>query len=365
MAAVARSHTSFARVAPDASWSDVGCPRSEELRLAYIHLRHDVRRAGLLDRAYGYYALVAARSLVMLGAALALVVALPPTAPNLVLESVLLGFAFGQVALLGHDAGHLSVFRHARANWWLGELCFGFVTGIGFAHWRHDHNLHHGRPNLTGSDPALETGGLLAFTEEQARSRRGWATLITRYQAATYVIGVSLLAFTFQINGWRYALGRLHGRPRLAEVLILAAGRFAFAAPFLMLGPRWAVVWIGAQLLGGAYQGLIVAPNHKGMPVLDTSEGLSFVEQQMMTTRNVRPGRIADFVFGGLNYQLEHHLFPTMPRCRLGRARGLVQEFCRAQRLPYDERSAVDSYWTVLTEFNRIGRLAGHRAPLT
>src|ERR671912_590009 len=82
------------------------------------------------------------------------------------------------------------------------------------------------------------------------------------------------------------------------------------------------------------YLGCSFAPNHKGMPTLTEADQLDFLRRQVLTSRNVRGSRFVDFLLGGLNYQIEHHLFPNMPRPNLRHAQPLVREFCRRHDLP-------------------------------
>src|SRR5205085_5372452 len=86
------------------------------------------------------------------------------------------------------------------------------------------------------------------------------------------------------------------------------------------------------------------APNHKGMPIIETATASSFARRQVVTARNVRGGWFTDFMLGGLNYQIEHHLFPSMPRSNLRRVQGLVRDFCAATDLGYSEESFVGSF---------------------
>ena len=79
------------------------------------------------------------------------------------------------------------------------------------------------------------------------------------------------------------------------------------------------------QGLFGLYLGCSFAPNHKGMPTLTEADRLDFLRRQVLTSRNVRGGCLVDFVLGGLNYQIEHHLFPSMPRPNLRHAQPIVR----------------------------------------
>jgi fatty acid desaturase len=67
---------------------------------------------------------------------------------------------------------------------------------------------------------------------------------------------------------------------------------------------------------------------------------------------------LTDFVFGGLNYQIEHHLFPTMPRVHFGRARAIVKPFCEQNGLAYCEMGAFASYRLVVSELRRVSALS-------
>ena len=103
--------------------------------------------------------------------------------------------------------------------------------------------------------------------------------------------------------------------------------------------------------MGGTF-----APNHKGMPVFDKDSGMDFFRLQVLTSRNVKPHPITDLVYGGLNYQIEHHLFPNMPRNNLRKAQKIVREFCQEKSITYHETSVIGSNWEILTYLHRMSR---------
>jgi len=109
------------------------------------------------------------------------------------------------------------------------------------------------------------------------------------------------------------------------------------------------------QVIFGLYMGLVFAPNHKGMPMIENGVQLDFLQKQVITARNIKPGPITDWVYGGLNYQIEHHLFPSMPRNRLKDARAIVKPFCRAHGIPYAETGPFRSYLEILRYLDEIG----------
>jgi fatty acid desaturase len=91
------------------------------------------------------------------------------------------------------------------------------------------------------------------------------------------------------------------------------------------------------------------------MPMLAADEKLDFLHAQVLTARNVRGGRVTDFVLGGLNYQIEHHLFPSMPRPNLRRVQPMVAAFCARKSVQYTETSLIDSYRQALGHLHRVG----------
>jgi fatty acid desaturase len=126
---------------------------------------------------------------------------------------------------------------------------------------------------------------------------------------------------------------------------------------FLVLPPVKAVVFIAVQqALFGLYLGMSFAPNHKGMPILDAGDQTDFLRRQVLTSRNVRGGWLTDAALGGLNYQIEHHLFPSMPRPNLRHAQGMVREFCHQHGLPYSQASLAGSFAQALHHLHSVGR---------
>jgi fatty acid desaturase len=92
------------------------------------------------------------------------------------------------------------------------------------------------------------------------------------------------------------------------------------------------------------------------MPVLSEQDNLDFLRRQVLTSRNVSGGRLTETMLGGLNYQIEHHLFPSMPRPSLRRCRILVRAFCAQTGLLYCETGLVSSYSQVLRHLHAAGQ---------
>jgi fatty acid desaturase len=304
----------------------------------YAELRHAIVDAGLLRRAYGYYAWRTVLSFLLLGAALGAAYTLPVGPGALVLNAILVGFGSVQVGLIGHDAGHLAVLQRRRTNLALGWVCWSVALGVSFWYWFDRHSRHHANTNEPGADPDMQWVG--------------------PHRAALGVFFVLGLALAFRVEGWRFAITRLRGMRRVVELGVLCACTLAWASPILVTGWWWAGAFLLGQILAGTYLALVIAPNHKGMPTWADARASSFLDRQVRSSRNICAHPVTDFVFGGLNYQIEHHLFPTMPRVHFCRARAIVRPFCVANGLPYTEMSPVRSYRLVFAEL-RSARASG------
>jgi fatty acid desaturase len=320
----------------------------------YTQLSRQIKQAGLLDRRHGYYAAKLGLNLVLLAAGGAAFVALEDSWWQLV-TAAYLAVVFTQIAFVGHDAGHRQIFRSRRANDLVGLVHANLLVGISFGWWVAKHDRHHSNPNHEDLDPDIDIPAL-AFTAGQARDKRGLGRVIARYQAYLFFPLLLLEAAQLHVASAK-AIGRDTGRAAVVEALLLVLHFVGYAtALVLVLSPLQAVVFIVVQQgLFGLYLGCSFAPNHKGMPTLSEADELDFLRSQVLTSRNVRGSRLVDFLLGGLNYQIEHHLFPNMPRPNLRHAQPLVRAFCSQHDLPYTEASMFGSYAEALRHLHSVG----------
>jgi len=320
----------------------------------YAELSRLVRQAGLLDRRPAWYAMKIGLNTVLLGAGWTAFSLLGNSWWQLA-TAVWLAVAFTQTAFLGHDAGHRQIFRRRPANDRVGLVLGNLLIGVSYGWWVGKHTRHHSHPNHVDRDPDV-TIGAVAFTADQARARRGLTRVLARYQAwlffpllmleAVHLRGASVKAVTRGAVKFR----------RLEALLLFAHIASYYTAVLLVLTPlRAAVFVIVQQGLFGLYLGCAFAPNHKGMPMLTGRDELDYLRRQVLTSRNVRGSRLVDFALGGLNYQIEHHLFPSMPRPNLRRSQALIRGFCVQHGLSYHESTMLGSYAQALRHLHAVG----------
>jgi fatty acid desaturase len=328
-------------------------PRGSE----YAQLSRQIKQAGLLERRSRYYAWKIAATAAPLLAGWVIFV-LVGDSWWLLAVAVLQAVIFTQVGFLGHDAGHRQIFGSRRANYVLGILLGNLGIGLSYGWWVDKHNRHHAHPNTEGADPDIVIG-TLAFTATQARTAGRLRRLALRYQAYLFFPMLLLESISLHVSSIRAVTSRA-SRHGPAETALLAVHVFGYLAiVMLVLSPVKAVVFVVVQQgLFGVYLGSSFAPNHKGMAILPEGDQTDFLRRQVLTSRNVRGGWLTDFALGGLNYQIEHHLFPSMPRPNLRRSQALVAAFCRQREVPYCETSLLSSYAQALRHLNAVGRVA-------
>nr|WP_243695081.1 acyl-CoA desaturase [Labedella populi] len=328
----------------------------------YTALAEQIRSAGLLRRRYGYYwAKLIGLPLVVL-AALGVFVWIGESWWQLVTAAVF-GVLFAQVAFLGHDAAHKQIFVSGRANDWASLIVGDLIVGMSYGWWRHKHSRHHANPNKLGADPDIELP-VIAVTPERAREGKNpISRWVMSHQGAFFFPILLLEGVSLHASSVRRVVAREYVERRWWEIAMLTVRLVGFPVlVFTVLSPGMAAAFLAVQLgVFGFYMGASFAPNHKGMPIVPKDGRLDFLRRQTSTSRNIRGGRIVDVAMGGLNYQIEHHLFPSMPRPHLRRAAVIVKEYCRTHDVPYMSVGLLTSYAIVVRYINRVG--LGERDP--
>ncbi len=267
-----------------------------------------------------------------------------------------LGVLLTQFAFLGHEASHRQIFDSGRANDHSGRVLATAFVGISYAWWMNKHSRHHANPNKIGKDPDIEVD-TISFLEESAVTRRGVLAWITRRQAWLFFPLLLLEGLNLHLRSIQGLLSRSPVEKRWVELGTLAL-RFAIylGLVFWLLPFGMGCAFVGVQLaVFGFYMGFSFAPNHMGMPIVPADVKLDFLTKQVRTSRNIAGGWWATVLMGGLNYQIEHHLFPSMPRPHLRAARALVREHCRSHDVPYTETTLAAAYRSVLGYLDRVG----------
>ena len=312
---------------------------------------------GLLDRRPGYYRAKITLTIFAFFAGWALFVIVGNSWATLAVAP-LMGLMFTQLGFLGHDAGHNQVFRSRRRNRLLGLAVGNALIGLSFGWWVPKHNAHHDHPNEIGRDPDIGEGSALPSSDA-----RGLASWMARWQAPLFFPLMLLRSSGLHVLGIQ-RLARRRDRAAAAEAcLILLHAALYLTVVLWVLPPLKALAFVVIQqAVFSVYLGISFAPNHKGMPIIESASEAGFARRQVITARNISSGRLTTFMLGGLNYQIEHHLFPSMPRPNLRLVQGVVRDFCAATDLGYSEESFVESFRQITQHLSEAGAATSRRS---
>jgi fatty acid desaturase len=271
----------------------------------------------------------------------------------ILVNAVFLALIYGRFGLLAHDFGHMQMCKSTRVNNIFGYIS-GTVVGLSYPWWKDKHNAHHAHTNHDFKDPDIDLP-VLAYSENQARRKKGIARFIVKHQGWFFLPIQLLSAISLRYSSWQYVLKR-RKRTEFALELFLSSLHATIYLAILFSTQVWwvAILFIIVhQHVWSLYITSIFAPNHKGMPILE-GEVVDFMREQILTSRNIRPNIITDYYYGHLNYQIEHHLFPTLPRHNMKKARKIVKKFCREKGIEYYETGVIRSYIEIVQHMHKI-----------
>ncbi len=323
-----------------------------------------VREAGLLNRRFGYYGIMIPLTVAAFGLGFAGLILIGSSWWALGIAAFL-GLAFTQLGFVGHDAGHHGVFRSRRWNRYLGLAVGNVLIGMSFGWWVPKHSAHHAHPNEVGRDPDVGDGGIsVPGADGQLPTANRLSRFMTKWQAPLFFPLMVLRSTGIYVLGIQRLIRQRNRTALLEGALLGMHAALYLAVIFWVLSPLKAVIFILIQqVVFSVYLGCSFAPNHKGMPLIDPDLPLSFVRRQVISSRNVAGGWFTNVALGGLNFQIEHHLFPSMPRPNLSRAQSIVRTFCLDNGLTYCEDSLTGSYRQTIRHL-RAGALAANQPRL-
>jgi fatty acid desaturase len=260
-------------------------------------------------------------------------------------DAVFFAFISIQFGFVMHDAGHGALFRHPLANKLAGLLAANLLAGLSFGWWVSNHNRHHAHPNTDDSDPDLDMiRTVFALAPQDASAGGTLRRFLARHQVFLAPLLSALQIFGLKYYGFQFLASR-PSRHRISESILLLihhVAYFGFLIYFLGSALGLCVALIH-HLAAGFYLTAIVSPNHIARPTGRRPDEDPIL-YQIVPSRNVRTPVWLEFLWGGLNYQIEHHLFPAIGRGGIRRALPVVKRFCEERNLPYHETTFLECY---------------------
>jgi fatty acid desaturase/cytochrome b involved in lipid metabolism len=335
-----------------------------ELLKDYRELRGVFMRARLFKSSKLYYTLKCLVNALLLAASIT-IICLTQSLPAVLLSAFILGVCWQQCGWLSHDFLHHQVFETRWLNTFIGYSIGNVVLGFSTSWWKNKHNLHHAAPNECDQtykpiDEDIDTLPLLAWskdilaTVDSQRLRR-----VLQWQHIFFFPMLMFSRFTWLLFSWLYCC-----KPQMSvQRKILEKGTMLMhyiwfiGIAFWLLNPSMAIIWIiMSEFITGALLSLVFILNHNGKEVYNTSK--DFVNAQVASTRNIEANMFNDWFTGGLNRQIEHHLFPTMPRHNLNKISSHVRALCEKHGLVYEDLNITLGTYRVVEALAEVAAAA-------
>ena len=263
------------------------------------------------------------------------------------LSAFFLGVMWQQLGWVSHELLHHSVFDNRALGRGLGWVSGPVLLGFSRFWWNERHNAHHAATNITGADPDIDNLPFLAWSRYDVDRAPANMRTYMQYQQYYFWAILPFLNVIWALNSVNFVKDIMTSSPYKAykshmrnEAIGLAL-HYTWLSCFLWftLPSVWVIAWyiFVSKMVGGAFLAFVVFFNHYSCPKIDfgSDAGENFVIMQLISTRNLTPGVFTDWFCGGLNYQVEHHLFPTMPRQNLNACSHRLKKFCADHNLPY------------------------------
>jgi len=340
-------------------------PEREEPQEDFRKLREDLLAAGKFKASPLWY-IYKTGSTVGLGLAGAFLIA---SWQWYFVGAVLVGLHFQQMGWLSHDICHHQVFQNRNINNLVGLLVGNMMQGFSVTWWKDRHNAHHSATNVQGHDPDIDNLPLLAWSPEDVQRASPVARALIPYQPYYFLIICSLLRFIWCFQSGLSVMNlkdcsNMHYRHQYTKEAVclvlhwvLKAIFYALYMPNLLTA---IMVFFVSELIGGFGIAIVVFMNHYPLEKIGDQawDGHGFCEGQILETMNIRRGPLTDWFFGGLNYQIEHHLWPTLPRHNLKEVSYKVEQLCQKHGLPYRNPPAHEGVAILLRYLGVFAKMA-------
>jgi fatty acid desaturase 2 (delta-6 desaturase) len=269
--------------------------------------------------------------------------------------------AEAQCGWIQHDFGHLSVFKNVSWNHTFHHVFLGLVKGVSTDWWNHMHFQHHSKPNIIDKDPdtRIETVFLLGDTipirKAQANAKYGKKMPYNLQHLYFFFTAPLLFPVYFQYTGVRHAVVRR----KWADLAWLSLYYVKFLSIMsLRLGLLGAIkLHFLIRLIEGTWFVIVAQSNHVVMDVSHDDSNLPWFRMQLKATCNIEKSPFNDWFTGHLNFQIEHHLFPTMPRHNLYKIQPEVKDLCRKYNIPYVVKPMGRAFLDIITSLEKSGRM--------
>lgn len=318
-----------------------------EISKDYRELLGDLKKAGMFQNYLSDYVLTVLFMVAMMGACIVGVVFYEGFWVH-VGCGIILGLVWIQSAFIGHDSGHSELVGHKKIDKFIQLFAGNGLTGIGMGWWKRSHNVHHISCNSLDFDPDLQYvplfavssgyfGNLHSYYYDKQMNFDGLARFLVSYQHWTFypTMAVARVLLFMQSIVLHFSGNRVPNKGLDIAGLLFFWTWFPLLVSCLPSWPERTAFVLSSFAVSGIQHvqfclNHFSAESYVGRPCSE-----SWIEDQARGTIDIQCDSWMDWFHGGLQFQVEHHMFPRLPRYNLRKISPLVKSFCAKHRLPY------------------------------
>jgi len=265
---------------------------------------------------------------------------------------IILATSQTQAGWLQHDFGHLSVFeKNMKWNGWAHLMTIGALKGASSKWWKSRHNRHHAKTNAVGKDPDIHTEPVFFWSPELLKKGNRFVSYQTKYwwfigppAVTTFLFVYQNILFVFRFQYWSDLFS-----------MLVFLGRFMLVYSQFLNGWQVLGLYMWMRLVESHWFTWVTSMNHLPREIRNKNDP-NWVSLHLSSTQNVSPGLFHDWFTGHLNYQIEHHLFPTMPRHNYPIIAPRVKMLCEKHNIPYRVRTMYECCTDILNKLDAVGK---------
>ncbi|KAJ1428902.1 fatty acid desaturase [Ochromonadaceae sp. CCMP2298] len=364
-------------IIPSGLYTNKRAPQEQkDFEKAYRTLRSKLVAMGMFNANPVYYVYKFVSTVALLVVSVYLATQFQSFAVHM-LGALFLALFWQQSGWLFHDFVHHQVFKNRTNGDMAGLILGNLFMGFSLQWWKSKHNAHHAVPNLHASvegacdgDPDIDTMPLLAWTIKMAETSRASPSgrFMIQWQSFLYFPLLLFARLAWAHQGWVFTWGGWGQHSTAAAHIDMKKMAYPVAEKglialhyicifsvmsYMPLLNGVAYVLVG-QTMCGLFLAIVFGLGHNGMASYPASQRPDFWKLQVSTTRNVTSNPLVDWFCGGLQYQVDHHLFPMLPRHNLGKVHKLVESFCKEQGVTYHETTMLAGTVEVLSHLSEV-----------
>ncbi|RUS91181.1 hypothetical protein EGW08_001094 [Elysia chlorotica] len=278
---------------------------------------------------------------------------------TVVAAMLLMATSQAQSGWIQHDYGHHSVFKDLKRAHIFHHITIGFMKGASSHWWNFRHFQHHAKPNRVRKDPDIDIAYLFLIGDnlpvEFGKNKRGKMPYQFQHKYFFFLGPPLLLPIYFHLEIIYFCIKR-------GDWIDLALAIAFFYRLGLLFGPffgGWGTFffYMGVRFFESHWFTWVTQMSHLPNDVARDTETMDWFTMQLKTTCNVEPGVFNDWFTGHLNYQIEHHLFPTMPRTSFHKVRPLVMSLCKKHNIEYRDKTLYNAFADIVRMLKKSGEL--------